>query len=259
MSFIINPYVFGVAFDADYQAILTYAQGQGYTLPGVSQRVTQNQLVLDLKSAGIWSLLDIFYVFATNGDSDFATLNWKSPSTFQCTKVNSPTFTPDSGFSGNAATQYLNTGFSLNANGVNYTLTLASVFHYVTTGTTGHDYATRNASSLERTFLDSTNGNYALNRGLTTATTTGTGFYLNNRNGSLAADHDLFKGGVLVDGSGTTSNVKPSPTLTILAAHNAAAFDSFSDAEVSVLGVGASLLTQQSDLYNAFNTYLSSL
>ena len=48
----------GGGFDADYQAVLNYATSQGYTLPSASQQILQNQLVLDLKSGGIWSKLD---------------------------------------------------------------------------------------------------------------------------------------------------------------------------------------------------------
>jgi hypothetical protein len=63
--------------DADYQAVLDYATTQGYTLPSASQQLLQNQLVVDLKAGGIWSKLDTFAVFATDGDSDFALIDWK--------------------------------------------------------------------------------------------------------------------------------------------------------------------------------------
>ena len=43
----------GVSFDPDYQAVLDYATTQGYTLPSASQQTAQNQLVLDLKAAGV--------------------------------------------------------------------------------------------------------------------------------------------------------------------------------------------------------------
>src|SRR5690606_670175 len=85
-------------FDEDYQEVLTYAASQGYTLPSPEQQVAQNNLVLALKDSGVWVLLDILYVFATDGDSDYATLNWKDPTSHQCAKVNSPTFTANSGF-----------------------------------------------------------------------------------------------------------------------------------------------------------------
>ena len=107
--------------DSDYQAILDYATTQGYTLPSASQQALQNQLVVDLKDAGVWSKLDIFYLFATDGDSDFASINWKDPNTFEITEVNSPTFTTNQGFSSDGASSYLNTNFNLSTSGTNYT------------------------------------------------------------------------------------------------------------------------------------------
>ena len=107
--------------DADYQAVLDYATTQGYTLPSASQQLLQNQLVVDLKDAGVWSKLDIFYLFATDGDSDFASINWKDPNTFEITEVNSPTFTTNQGFSSDGASSYLNTNFNLSTSGTNYT------------------------------------------------------------------------------------------------------------------------------------------
>ena len=76
-----TPSVPGV--DADYQAVLDEATLLGYTLPSSGQQTIQNQFVLDLKSAGIWSQLDLLYVMATDGDSNYSLLNWVSPSNFE--------------------------------------------------------------------------------------------------------------------------------------------------------------------------------
>jgi hypothetical protein len=92
-------------FDADYQAVLNYGTTQGYTLPSAGQQTLQNQLVLDLKAGGIWSKLDTFAVFATDGDSDFALIDWKRLTDY--TAVNSPTFTADEGFTGNGTSSYV--------------------------------------------------------------------------------------------------------------------------------------------------------
>lgn len=98
-------------FDSDYQAILDYATTQGYTLPSSGQQTLQNQLVLDMKSAGAWSGLSIFYVMATDGDRDFAKINWTNPGTYDLTEYNTPTFTTNVGFTGNGTNQALDTGF----------------------------------------------------------------------------------------------------------------------------------------------------
>jgi hypothetical protein len=108
----------GGGFDADYQAVLNYATTQGYTLPSAGQQILQNQLVIDLKNAGIWSKLDTFAVFATDGDSDFALIDWKRLSDY--TAVNSPTFTTNQGFTGNAIDQTINTNIQMNTQLVQY-------------------------------------------------------------------------------------------------------------------------------------------
>ena len=115
------------AFDADYQAVLDRSTTLGYTAPSASQQTLQNTLITDLKTAGVWGKLDVFYCFATDGDSDYATLNWKAPSSFQLTKTNSPTFTTNEGFA-QSGTAYLDSGFQLDTDGTNYTQDDAGVF-----------------------------------------------------------------------------------------------------------------------------------
>ena len=117
----------GGGLDADYQAVLDRASTLGYTAPSAAQQELQNAFVEDLKTAGVWSKLDLLYVFATDGDSDYATLNWKAPSSFQLTKTNSPTFTTNEGFA-QSGTAYLDTNFQLNTDGTNYTQDDAGVF-----------------------------------------------------------------------------------------------------------------------------------
>jgi hypothetical protein len=106
--------------DADYQAVLDYATTQGYTLPSASQRLLQEQLLKDLKDAGIWSKLDTFGVFATDGNSDFALIDWKRLT--QYTAVNSPTFTTNDGFLSNGTSSYIDTNYNPSTSGVNFTL-----------------------------------------------------------------------------------------------------------------------------------------
>jgi hypothetical protein len=126
---IIGSSIVQFAFDADYQAILDYGTTQGYTLPSASQKLLQNQLVIDLKTAGAWSDLDLFYVFATDGDEDFATINWKDVNNFQAIKVNSPNFTTNVGFNSNGSTSYLNTNWNVSTDSSNFQL-LSNCLHY---------------------------------------------------------------------------------------------------------------------------------
>lgn len=103
----------GGGFDIDYQAVLDYATLQGYTLASSEQQALQNQLLIDLKIAGVWSKLDSFTLFASDGDSDFALIDWIRLTTI--TAINSPTKVENQGFYGDAASAYIDSGIDLSA------------------------------------------------------------------------------------------------------------------------------------------------
>ena len=67
----------GINYDIDYALILETATVNGFTKPSDDQKDIQNQLIIDLKGVGLWSKLDSFHVFATDGDLGFAYIDWK--------------------------------------------------------------------------------------------------------------------------------------------------------------------------------------
>lgn len=81
------------------------------TPPDTTRKGVIDTFVKALKTAGIWSKLDVLYVFAA-ADSQAARINWKNPGTFTATAVNSPTFTTDRGFTGNGSSSYVSSGFT---------------------------------------------------------------------------------------------------------------------------------------------------
>ena len=239
--------------DQDYNALLSYAQTQGYAIPSVSQRTLQETLIRDLKTAGVWDKLDVFYVFATDGDSDYATLNWKDPNNHQVSKVNSPVFTADSGFAGDGLSSYLDTNYNPSTNGVKYTLDNASisiwsnnyVFNEFITGASGTFNCIRMAGSSQNqrinmpsdatltpvvNFSDSSKKLRQLNRTSSTNVT------------------------AIID---TTSTIHTGNSTDINSANQiilrAASF--YSSTEVAFFGMGASLVSENVDFYNALNTY----
>lgn len=117
-------------FTAEYQAVITRATDLGYTLPSASVQAKQDTFLAALKSAGVWDKLDVFYCFAQDGSKEFATLNWKAPSTNQCTLVNSPTWTSNVGFKSDGATSYIDTNFNASTQGVQFTNNSAGEFAY---------------------------------------------------------------------------------------------------------------------------------
>jgi hypothetical protein len=140
----------GSGFDSDYQAVLDFATSEGYTLPSENQQILQNQLVLDLKSNGIWSDLDAFGVFATDGDSDFALIDWVRLITM--TANSSPTFATNAGFTGNGTSSFIDTLFSV-SDGTNYQLSDSSFGVYY------NNVLTRTDNGIGMGFRDSPNDN----------------------------------------------------------------------------------------------------
>ena len=259
LSGVTNPSI----YDPDYQTILDRATTLGYTLPSLSQRSKQNQLVLDLKSANIWNSLDIFYVFSTEGSSDFATLNWKAPSAFQITKVNSPTFTTNEGFNGDGSTSYLDTNWIPSTDAINLTLNDASAGCYCFTpdlepskflfGCLSTDGITWNPRSTSNT------GAFRVNQTSSSNYTNpdASGFWHLQRWG-VNSVRSLRNG--TVDFSTTTgSGGIPSVSMAILGVNNMGSFTNFTTRKVGMFFAGASLLGSQVDFYTAWNTYLTSL
>jgi hypothetical protein len=250
---IIGSSIVQFAFDADYQAVLDYATTQGYTLPSSGQQTLQNQLVVDLKDGGIWSKLDTFAVFATDGSSDFALIDWKRLS--QYTAVNSPTFTTNVGFKGNGTSSYVDTNFNPSTSGVNYTLNNASryFFPHAISGVGRMDGATsldenamvRNSSTAQRINCGTNNLALAFNY---TSTIIPKSIH---RTSSLSVN--LFNGTVGTTGVQTSTSILNSNQSvlrsgTVYAAHTASAY-----------AMGASLVAENTDFVNAYNTYKSSL
>jgi len=258
-------------YDADYQAILDYAesQGAGYRAPTDAQKLLQNQLLLDLKAAGIWDDLDILYVPACDGLSDFAAINWKNPGTFQL--AGTAGYTENIGFYGNAINYYLTTAWSPDPDGVNFTLDECSVFCYVNND---HSAATKAAFGcrgngggglLGQVLLmprdASSQHSFSLHN-LAPAVGVGvssSGFYHIRR----VADNDsrLFKNAVQVGSTITTASDSLSTAdLYVLALNpNGGGAGFYSDAQVGILGAGASLTGKESALYTAWNDYFTSL
>jgi hypothetical protein len=67
-------------------------------------------LIGSLKTGGVWSKLDAFYMLAA-ADAQSSLLNWVSTS-YNLTAVNSPAFVTDRGYTGDGSTSYLETSFN---------------------------------------------------------------------------------------------------------------------------------------------------
>jgi hypothetical protein len=247
----------GSSFDADYQAVLDYGTTQGYTLPSLSQQVLQNQLVKDLKAAGIWSKLDIFYVFATDGDSDFASINWKDPNNFEITEVNSPTFTTNVGFTGNASSAYLNTNWSVLNDSVNFEQNNATIGAYGVLNTT-YDVGVRIGFNTSMSCLYQASA-IRLN-GDTVNVSNGQGTHLLQHNRINSSNVSQYINGVLTDSAISTSDPLADLQVYILALNANLVTSFFNSNTYNVVYLGANLESEASDIYTAIYTnYLANL
>ncbi len=248
------------AFDEDYQAVLDYATTQGYTAPSAAQQTLQNTLVTDLKTAGVWSKLDAFYLFATDGDSDYATLNFVAPSSFQATKTNSPTFTANEGFTGDGVSAYLSTNLNASTDTTNYTQNDASFGAYAwnEVAGTGHYPITADDLSTRLRFAASSGGN-RINHLSTPSprgdiSTNKTGLIGMNRTSSTAWE-GLDESGSINTGYGGNSKLLQDRNFVILKFTS-----NYSTNKLGVAWIGGSFTSAEwSDYVDAVDTYIAAL
>lgn len=242
----------GSQYTSEYQAVLDRATALGYTAPSDAQKVKQNTLVAALKSAGIWTGLDVFYVFATDGDRNFAKINWKAPSSFLCTESNTPTFTTNVGFTGNGSNMLLDTTFNARTSGTNFTQNEAGMYGYFSgtfDGMLAGVFVTNPCVFRAATNTFYINSATASN----TVSTLATGFWHGKRTASNASA--IFKNGVQTNSVATTSGTPDNQTLQILRANPS----TYSNVTCGCFGAGGSLNGLESAFYSAWNTYLTSL
>lgn len=109
----------------EWKAILAWADYEG--APPPTNDIPFDQLIKDLKSAGIWQKLDVFYVFAGDGSPLFKELNWIDPSKHMASAYGGLTWDLN-GVKGNGVNGYIDTNFNPVDSSVNYTLDNASLF-----------------------------------------------------------------------------------------------------------------------------------
>jgi hypothetical protein len=245
-------------FDPSYQAVLNYATSLGYTLPSSGQSAKQNKLVVDLKAAGIWNKLDTFGVFATDGSSNFALIDWKRVSLY--TAVNSPTFTASSGsvggFRGNGTSSYIDANFIPLINGVNLTLNSASFgwYQYQAKTTINQNENTWGASQ-DLYLRTTTPPRLYMGSGFTQLTT----FVLNNIqfahfNRTSATNINAYSNGTLLQ-----SSTQLTPTLSPNPFYAFRSLAVYNNPGVSIVFAGANLTAEAAAFNTAINTYLTSL
>jgi hypothetical protein len=220
-------------------------------------------LIGSLKSAGVWTLLDrLFLLAAENSQSALIDLVALSAAT----AVNSPTFTTDQGYAGNASTSYVDTGFNPSTAAL---YSQASAHWGVwrrtafSTGTNPSDGCTDNTFSKEESFV-SLAGNYNghIHEGGATPIftgATGVGHHIASKT-SLSAWALYTNGAGVNSGSGVAVAPVNANFCVGARSRTGAAVANFHNAQTLAVHLGAALSVAQAlALYNALNTYKTAI
>lgn len=103
--------------------------------PSETRQALIDSTIAALKTADLWDDLDVLYILAAH-DAQAARLNWKAPGSYAATVIGSPTFTADQGYTGDASTGALDTGWTPSTNGVTFTQDAAHVSAWTRTSRT---------------------------------------------------------------------------------------------------------------------------
>jgi hypothetical protein len=243
-----------VIYVAEYKAVLDYATTQGYTLPTVSQRLKQSILLNSLKTGGIWTKLDTFVNFATDGSSAFALIDWKR--LVQYTAVNSPTFTTNQGFTGNGTSSYISTNFNAVTQGTNYIQDNASryVYMFAASGTGALDG--KSVASINNMTRAST-GNQRINQGTTGLV--GGSFDFTTTQGMKSIHRTSSTNVELFNGTTQASRTALSAGMNSNSQFVLRSGSVYGAHTISMYANGASLVSENTAFVNAFNTYITSI
>lgn len=248
-------------FCNEYRNILRYANMMKYTLPSVDQQIKQNFLIETLIYYKVWENIDVFYTMANNGGSNFALINWKSPSLYNLTLVSSPTFTSNRGFKGNGTSSYVNTNWNPATNAIKYKLDSASRGAWVITeGTLGGGSGNRNidgnVSTATNTLRNISTVNHRINQGTANISATvslaGTGYMAINR--SSSTNIEIYNGTLQTAVTATSTSIT-SDTQTLFNSNGV-----FSNVELSFYYCGGNIDKNGHYYINsAFSKYINSL
>jgi lysophospholipase L1-like esterase len=246
-----------VTLETEYQSILTYATGQGWTLPSAINQGDQNAYVAALKANSTWTTKDVLYVTLTDGDRNFARINWKNPGTNNLTENGTLTFTSRQGFTGNGTTGYLNTGYNT-ASGTQFTQNEGGFAAYSYNNTVSGMLCGNVATGARLTLLPSNRAmQFEINGNTNTSATDSysAGYYHVYRASSSTVN--LAKnGGAIYSAVADVSVARPNTNMYLLARSNAGTADAFSVCTISLFWAGASHSAKVVTEFNAFQTYL---
>lgn len=235
--------------------------------PTTARRTLYNNLIVDIKNAGVWDKLDALYIFAAH-DSQAARLNIKNPGTYDLTVGGgSPTFTTDAYYSFNGSTDWFDTNFNPATAGGNYSQNSASLGIWSATGGTrtnamGYQVNTSEGGTFLSPHTSGDRFQFIINQisisnvgSSGTPWTNSTGLFSANRSGASATQAYWNGSAQSVASNGNQTSIAiPSNSFRIGIIR---ASGTFGTIDASAAFMGSSLTaTEHEDLYTAIDTYL---
>lgn len=226
------------------------------TPPSDARKVLINNLIVSLKTAGVWAKLDAFYVLAA-ADAQSSLLNWVSTS-YNLTAVNSPTFVIDRHYVGDGSTSYLSTGFNpTTAVSPKFTQNSGALFQWSRTdlpngAAQSSDFGQPNAYIARSATLSArASGRPLAGSGQSYGDGGYPGFASFSR--TAAAVWEAYAEGV-DSGGGTTASAAPTNDVIRILSISAG---NFGLNQIAVAGIASGLsAAEELATYNAINTYL---
>ena len=269
-----TSFVDNYEYHSSYQALLDQAETDGVAVPSLRYRKLQDQLVRQLVSDGIWSLMDNLYFFANgNGSQDFALYNVVNPAGTKATLSSAaPTFDASEGFTGNSSTTtFISTSKKTNDQTGNYVFYDTSNSSPNTGSFGAWTYNTKEAadSALMGTNVswNTIQGGVIRIQGLPAPTSLLTplvsGLYhvnLSSETNDSQRTLRLFKNGAAPSGFRTGTAATGLIDSFYILANNETGNNATNDT-VSIAFIGGDMAADNlySKFYNALNTYMSSL
>lgn len=237
------------------------------TPPTNARKLLIDTLVGSLKAAGIWSKLDALYILAA-ADTQAARRNWIADA-FNLTAFNSPTFTADRGYAGNASSSYLDTNFNpATAVGPHFTQNSAHVSAWDRTASAAGDRSiiggrqgTTNYIEINPRFTGDVLVGRINNSAVAAfyANANAQGHLLVNRSASTATQ--AYRNGSSLAARTDSSVAPPDVSITLLARNVAPGSpDAYGADQIAVGSLGSSLTAGEAlAFHDALNTYLQAV
>ncbi|HWV74004.1 MAG TPA: hypothetical protein VN040_19935 [Pseudosphingobacterium sp.] len=250
------------ALDDSTKALIDYAAAQGYSFLSDTNLLALNQFIVSLKTANLFSEhFDILYLFASDGDNNFRSLNLINPAQYKATIIGGIT-TSIEGFKGNGTDGYIDTGF-IPQPGNKYTLNNASRIANL--------YIQRSTNIASLGSIDGVNGTYEnrminitinaqrINNGIGTTNASvgfdGNGLKSINRIGPTGTSLVCYNKGIRISRTADSVSLPSSPQLIMKSGTT-----DFGDMGIGLYGMGAAFTDTTNNTFRSIlNTYLGAI